>query len=104
MNPMSTTNRTEQNRKKQALLGTWSSTTQNASVIDVLCVVELHTHLVHVGVDEDLEGPHGQGDVGGGGGDGEDVVEGLLAHVVGVDCLDQVAAGDRYHGGVHGEV
>ena len=63
-----------------------------------------HTHLVHVGVHEDLKGPHGQGDVGGGGGDGEDVAEGLLAHVVGVDGLHKVAAGHRHHGGVHGDV
>lgn len=62
------------------------------------------SHLVHVGVYQDLKGSHGQGDVGGGCGDGQHVVERLLPHVVGVDGLQQVPAGHGHHGGVHGEL
>lgn len=46
-----------------------------------------HTHLMHVGVHQNLEGPHSQGNVRGRSGDGQHVVVGLLAHIVGVDCL-----------------
>lgn len=67
-------------------------------------VAEGMPYLVHVGVDEDLEGPDGEGDVGGGGGDGQHVVVGLLAHVVGVDGLQQVSTGHRHHGGIHREL
>lgn len=42
---------------------------------------------MHVGVHQNLEGPHSQGNVRGRSWDGQHVVVGLLAHIVGVDCL-----------------
>ena len=64
----------------------------------------LKTHLMHVGINEDFKGPHSQGDVGGCSGDGEDIVESLLPHVMGVDGLHQIATGHGYHGSIHGEL
>lgn len=59
---------------------------------------------MHVRVHHDLKGPHSQRDVWRCGRDGEDVMEGLFPHVMGINRLHQVAAGNRHHGGIHGEL
>ncbi len=62
------------------------------------------THLMHVWIYEDFKGPHSQGDVGGRSGDGEDIVESLLPHIMGVDGLHQISTGHCHHGSIHGEL
>lgn len=59
---------------------------------------------MHVGVYKDFKGPHSQRDVGGRGGDGEDIVESFLPHVMCVDGLDQIATRHRHHGSIHCEL
>lgn len=59
---------------------------------------------MHVGINQDFKGPHCQGDVGGRGRDGEDIVESLLPHVMGVDGLDQVSTRHSHHWSIHGEL
>lgn len=62
------------------------------------------THLMHVGVHKNLKGPDCQGDIGRCGGDGEDIVKGLLPHVVSVDGLHQIATGNGHHGRINGKL
>lgn len=62
------------------------------------------THLMHVGIYKDFKGPHSQGDVGRCSGNGEDIVKGLLPHIVGIDGLHQIATGNRHHGSIHSEL
>lgn len=59
---------------------------------------------MHVGIHKDFKWAHSQGDVGGCGGDGEDVVERLLPHVMSVDGLHQVSTAHCHHGSIHGEL
>lgn len=59
---------------------------------------------MHVGIYEDFKGPHSQGDVGGRSGDGQDIMESLLPHIMGVDGLHQIATGHRHHGSIHSEL
>lgn len=59
---------------------------------------------MHVGINKDFKGPHSQGDVGGRSGDGQDIVESLLPHVMGVDGLHQIATGHCYHRSIHSEL
>ena len=59
---------------------------------------------MHVGIYEDFKRPHSQGDIGGCSGDGEDIVESLLPHIVGVHCLHQIATTHRHHGSIDGEL
>lgn len=68
------------------------------------CHCTLKPHLMHVGVYEDLKGPSSHGDVGSRSGDGEDIVESLLPHIMCVDCLHQIATGHCYHWCIHSEL
>lgn len=59
---------------------------------------------MHVGVHQDFKGAHSQRDVGSRRGNGKDIVEGFLPHVICVDGFNQVSTGYSHHGCIHREL